>query len=255
MNIAAVIPVYNEEAQLAATVGTVVQFLGEKWKAGCQVVIAENGSTDRTWEIALELARRHPEVRCCHQGQKGRGRALKAAWSQSDAEILAYMDVDLSTDLSAFLPLIEPLAAGRCDLAIGSRLHPDSVTLRCWKREMISRCYNRLLRLVFGVQFADAQCGFKAITRAAARELLPVVEDTGWFFDTELLVVAEKCGYRIHEQPVRWTEDPDSRVRLASTAWGDLKGIARVYRNLRRGAYPYLSWPESRSRTLPWPGG
>jgi glycosyltransferase involved in cell wall biosynthesis len=243
MKISLAVPVYNEASQLEKSVETLLRFLRKREGLDYEVVIAENGSTDRTWGIALELARQNPRVRCCHQGEKGRGRALKGAWSQSEAEILAYMDVDLSTDLSAFLPLIKPLLARRADLAIGSRLHPDSVPQRCWKREMISRCYNRLLRLVFGVQLADAQCGFKAITRGAARELLPMLEDTGWFFDTELLVLAEKCGYRIHEQPVRWTEDPDSRVRLVSTAWGNLKGIARVYRNLSRGTYRHLSRP------------
>jgi hypothetical protein len=172
-----------------------------------------------------------------HLELKGRGRALKVAWGESEADILSYMDVDLSTNLSAFPLLLESLASGGFDLAIGTRLHPQSLTKRCRKREFISRFYNRLVRLVFGTHFSDAQCGFKAITRAAAQRLLPAVEDNGWFFDTELLVIAEKCGYRIYQQPVVWTEDPDSRVRIVSTAWEDLKGMARVYRKLRRGAY------------------
>jgi hypothetical protein len=171
-------------------------------------------------------------IRVVHLPEKGRGRALRAVWLASEAEILSYMDVDLSTDLAAFPPLIKALASGRYDLAIGTRLHPESVVRRCWKREIISRCYNRLLRLAMHIQFSDAQCGFKAITRRAARQLLPLVVDNEWFFDTELLVLAERYGYRIYEQPVKWTEDTDSRVRLLSTVWKDLRGIVRLRRRL-----------------------
>ncbi|MCC6756174.1 MAG: glycosyltransferase, partial [Solirubrobacterales bacterium] len=170
----------------------------------------------------------------------GRGRALRQVWLDSEADILSYMDVDLSTDLDAFPPLIEALASGDYDLAIGTRLHPESMVRRCWKREMISRGYNRLLRLALHVRFSDAQCGFKALTRRAARQLLPLVEDNEWFFDTELLVMAERYGYRIYEQPVKWTEDPDSRVRLLPTIWGDLKGILRLCRALKRGIHEPL---------------
>jgi glycosyltransferase involved in cell wall biosynthesis len=238
MRIAVVIPVYNEEAKLEASVAALVRVLSRgSCQFRCEIIVADNGSTDSTLAVARELERRYAMVRRLHLELKGRGRALKVAWGESEADILSYMDVDLSTDLRAFPLVIESLASGRFDLATGTRLHPQSVTKRCRKREFISRCYNRLLRLVFAIHFSDAQCGFKAITREAAQRLLPAVQDNGWFFDTELLVIAEKFGYRVYEQPVKWTEDPDSRVRIVSTAWKDILGMARVYWNLRRGAY------------------
>jgi len=169
-----------------------------------------------------------------HLPERGRGGALKRVWADSSAEILSYMDVDLSTELSAFPQLIEPLANGAYDVATGSRLLPASRTTRCRKRELISHAYNRLVRTIFHTRFSDAQCGFKAITRKAAAELLPLVEDEAWFFDTELLVWAEQRGYRTLDLPVRWVEDPDSRVKLVRTAWQDLSGIRRLRRNLRR---------------------
>lgn len=226
------IPVLNEERQLPDSIGRLAAFLDAEAGFECDIVIADNGSTDGTWVLARLLTEHFPNVEVMHQDMPGRGRALKAAWTQSQAEILSYMDVDLSTDLAAFTPLVQAVVSGSFDVAIGTRLHPESVTRRCWKRELISRCYNRLVRLVFGVHFSDAQCGFKAITRQAAAALLPQVEDTGWFFDTELLVLAEKNGFRMYEQPVRWTEDPDSRVRLVSTAWADLRGMWRLRRKL-----------------------
>ncbi len=170
--------------------------------------------------------------------QKGRGRALAAVWSTSDAPVLAYMDVDLSTDLGGLLPLVAPLISGHSDVAIGSRLARGARVVRGAKREFISRCYNVILRTVLHVQFSDAQCGFKAMRRDAAEQLLPLVEDTEWFFDTELLVLAERAGLRIHEVPVDWVDDPDSRVDIVATAVADLKGVARVLGGLARGRIP-----------------
>jgi hypothetical protein len=132
------------------------------------------------------------------------------------------------------------LAGVGFDLAAGSRLLKPCLTTRGFKRELISRCYNRLVKAVFRTRFSDAQCGFKAITRPAAQALLPLAEDNGWFLDTELLVLAEKLGYRIFDLPVQWNDDPDSRVRIARTAWEDIKGIVRVRRNLWRGRYAGL---------------
>ena len=173
-----------------------------------------------------------------HLAQKGRGRALAAVWSASDAPVLAYMDVDLSTDLGGLLPLVAPLISGHSDVAIGSRLARGARVVRGPKREFISRCYNLILRTVLGVRFSDAQCGFKAVRRDAAQQLLPLVEDTGWFFDTELLVLAERAGLRIHEVPVDWVDDPDSRVDIVATAVADLKGVARVLGGLASGRIP-----------------
>ena len=170
-----------------------------------------------------------------HLPEKGRGRALRSVWSESDAAVLAYTDVDLSTDLAGLLPLVAPLVTGHSDLSIGTRLARGSRVVRGPKREVISRCYNRLLRGVLRTRFSDAQCGFKAIRAESARALLPLVEDNNWFFDTELLVLAERAGMRIHEVPVDWVDDPDSRVDIVATALEDLRGIARMGRGLASG--------------------
>ena len=191
-------------------------------------MIADNASTDATLAVAEGLAARYPRVSVLHLEEKGRGRALKAAWLASEADVVAYMDVDLSTNLWSFLPLVAPLATGHSDLAIGSRLLRGAMVTRQWKRELISRCYNLLIKAMFANRFSDAQCGFKAIKRSVTQELLPQVEDGEWFFDTELLLLAEERGLRISEVPVDWIEDLDSRVDVASTAMEDVKGLLRV---------------------------
>jgi len=227
------IPVYNEEKVLAENVAKVAVFLETKCPYACEITIANNASTDRTLEIARSLEVRLKGVRVLHLSERGRGRAVKTAWRDSQAGILSYMDVDLSTDLIAFLPLVEALATGGFDLAVGSRVLEKSETTRSIKREFISRCYNLLIKRMFRSRFSDAQCGFKAITRETAAVVLPLVEDNGWFMDTELLVTAEDLGYSIFDLPVRWVEDSDTRVQLLSTALQDLRGLLRLYR--RRG--------------------
>lgn len=234
------VPVFNEARRLGLSLPKLHRCLSKQGAQDFQIVIADNGSTDGTLTLAAELARQYPAVRVMHLKEKGRGRALKAAWNQSEAEILSYMDVDLSTDLAAFPALVAAVTEGGFDLAIGSRLLPESHTHRGWKRELVSRAYLWLVKAFFHVHFSDAQCGFKAITREAAQALLPLVADTGWFFDTELLVLAERLGYRIGEVPVTWVDDPDSRVRILPTAWEDLKGLLRLRRKLRGGAYAQL---------------
>jgi putative flippase GtrA len=233
-----VIPVYNEQEDLESCVGRLHAHLASTFPYPFRITIADNASTDATLLKAQVLARRLPEVEVVHLELKGRGRALHTVWSASDAPVLAYMDVDLSTDLAALLPLVAPLLSGHSDLAIGTRLAPNSRVIRGAKREIISRSYNLLLRGTLATRFSDAQCGFKAIRRDVAERLLPLVEDTGWFFDTELLVLAERAGLRIHEVPVDWIDDPDSRVNIVSTALEDLKGVARVGRALATGALP-----------------
>src|SRR5712691_2382687 len=232
-----VIPVRNEERDLAPSIRRLVAYLRDSFPFTTQITIADNGSTDRTWAVAQGLTSGlgADTVRAVHLDQPGRGRALRASWSASDADVLAYMDVDLSTDLNALLPLVAPLVSGHSDVAIGTRLGPGSRVIRGPKREVISRCYNLLLHATLGVGFSDAQCGFKAIRAVQASQLLPLVKDTAWFFDTELLVLAERAGLRIHEVPVDWTDDPDSRVDIVATALADLRGIARVGLGLARG--------------------
>ena len=223
-----VIPVYNEQVTLEGSVRMLHAYLSTAFPFSWQITIVDNASTDRTLQVARRLMYELPEVGAMHLPAKGRGRALRIAWSASHARVLAYMDVDLSTDLSALLPLIAPLMSGHSDLAIGTRLHRSARIERSARREIISRCYNRLLRLVLRARFSDAQCGFKAIRAEAAHELLPLVADQEWFFDTELLVLAQRRGLRIHEVPVDWVEDLDSRVDIASTALADLRGVARL---------------------------
>ena len=247
-----VVPVRNEEHDLAPSVRRLVSYLREGFPFTARVTIADNGSTDGTWAIADRLARDFDEVRAVRMEQPGRGRALRAVWSQSDAEVLAYMDVDLSTDLNALLPLVAPLLSGHSDLAIGTRLARGSRVVRGPKRELISRCYNMLLHACMGVRFSDAQCGFKAIRREPARALLPLTQDTGWFFDTELLVLAERAGLRIHEIPVDWIDDLDSRVDVVATALADLRGMVRLGSGFARGT---ITVPQLRGAALAGPGG
>ncbi len=232
-----VIPVFNEEAALGPCVERLLGHL-DALPYSFRVTIADNASTDATPAVARRLEEVHPEVTYRRLELKGRGRALKEAWSGSDAEVLVYMDVDLSTDLAALLPLVAPLLSGHSDLAIGTRLARGSRTVRGPKREVISRGYNLLLRGTLRARFSDAQCGFKAIRADVAEELLPLVEDDAWFFDTELLVLAERARLRIHEVPVDWVDDPDSRVDLARTITDDLRGIWRLGVSLLRGTVP-----------------
>lgn len=241
-----VIPVYNEEVQLESSVRRLSAYLGEVLDTPWSIAIADNASTDGTWAVAQRLQRMVRGVRAVHLGERGRGRALKQVWLTSEADVLAYMDVDLSTELDAFRPLVMPLLSGTYDLAIGSRHLPESKVQRGLKREVPSRIYKHLLRASFPVSFFDAQCGFKAITAAAARDLLPGVENMTWFFDTELLLLATYRGYRIHEVPVEWVDDPDSKVVLVKCGAECLSGLWRMRRS--------LDWRERR-RTRPASGG
>jgi glycosyltransferase involved in cell wall biosynthesis len=223
-----VVPVYNERATLERSIRRLHGFLEAKMPFAWRIVIADNASTDGTSVIARALA---SELSCTEAlilPAKGRGRALRAAWSASDADVLCYMDVDLSTDLRALLPLVAGLVSGHSDVAIGTRLAAGSRVVRGPKRELISRSYNALLHLVLRARFSDAQCGFKAISARAARTLLPDVRDEAWFFDTELLTLAQRRGMRIHEVAVDWVDDSDSRVDILPTAMADLRGVARL---------------------------
>jgi glycosyltransferase involved in cell wall biosynthesis len=237
MKVSITIPVHNEVQRLPACIPRLQQMVGSVDGYEIAIVVAENGSSDGTLEIAQDLAVRYPFLSVNYLRHQGRGRAIKQTWLHSSADVLGYMDVDLATDLQAVRPVLQALSSGYCDIVVGTRLHVRSVTKRSWKRELVSRAYNWLVKLTCSTTFSDAQCGFKFISKAAADELLPIIKDPGWFFDTELLIVAEKCGYRIYDLPVRWTENRDSRVRVFRTAWTDLKGLARVRYGLSVGKY------------------
>jgi putative flippase GtrA len=230
------IPVHNEEAALEASVRRLHDHCAESLPYSFRIVIADNASEDGTAAIGRRLADELDAVAYVRLSEKGRGRALRRVWSRGDADVLAYMDVDLSTGLEALLPLVAPLISGHSDLAIGSRLARGSRVIRGPRRELISRIYNRLLHLTLRTRVSDAQCGFKAGRAAVVKALLPRVEDQAWFFDTELLVLAERSGLRIHEVPVDWVDDPDSRVEIVRTALDDLRGIARLGGELSRFA-------------------
>ena len=225
-----IIPCLNEERALPGSVGRLHEFMsstmdGYSWN----IVIADNGSTDGTLEAAAALAGRFPEVRFISLTERGRGRALRRAWTDSAADVMVYMDVDLSTDLAHLPELVAAVADDGYHLAIGSRLLPESLVVgRTLKREITSRGYSLLFRSMFFTPFRDAQCGFKAVSRRVAHDLAPLVLDNGWFFDSELLILAQKCDFRIREIPVRWTDDPDTRVRIIRTAWEDVKGLLRL---------------------------
>ena len=230
-----VIPVRNEERDLGPSVRRLRAYLRDRFPFAARITIADNGSDDGTWAVASALAAEFGAVRAVRIERPGRGGALRSVWLASDADVYAYMDVDLSTDLNALLPLVAPLMSGHSDVAIGTRLARGARVVRGPRREIISRCYNLLLHATLGTRFSDAQCGFKAIRADQARALLPLTSDIGWFFDTELLVLAERAGLRIYEVPVDWIDDTDSRVRVLHTAVSDLRGIVRLGTALARG--------------------
>jgi glycosyltransferase involved in cell wall biosynthesis len=225
-----VIPVLNEEVALAGCIEKLFVFTADYPELDWRIVVADNGSTDRTTEIATDLAEKHSNLSISRLDQRGRGRALKKSWGESDADVRLYMDVDLSTNLKALPLLVTAIADEGYEIAIGSRLTKGSeVVDRTLKREITSRGYNVLIHLLFPLtKFKDAQCGFKAISRKTAENILPLVKDNAWFLDTELLLLAGKAGYDIKEIPVHWKDDPDTRVKIVSTAWQDVKGLLRL---------------------------
>ncbi len=222
-----VVPVYNEEQALPRSILILTDYLKSNVINPWQIIIADNASTDSTRSVSEMLCERYPGVNYLYLPQKGRGRALKTAWMESTADIVSYMDVDLSTDLVHLPQLIDSIESG-AHIAIGSRLSKESKITRSFRRGFISRTYNLMIKSMFFTGFPDAQCGFKAVSRRAADDVAPLVVDNGWFFDTEMLLIAEKNGYRIKEIPVKWTDDPDSRVKIISTAWEDIKGLLRL---------------------------
>ena len=233
-----VIPVYNEEQALPRNILILTDFLKSNVINPWQIIIADNASTDSTRSVSEMLCERFSGVNYLYLPQKGRGRALKAAWKESTADIVSYMDVDLSTDLVHFPQLISSLEYGS-HIAVGSRLSKESRVTRSFRREFISRTYNMMIKSMFFTGFPDAQCGFKAMTRESANTLIPQIKNNNWFFDTELLIIAAKNGFQISSQPVKWDDDPSSSVNITSTATEDIKGLIR----LRFGGVPKVSPP------------
>ena len=225
-----ILPVLNEEKIISASVSTIYNFLNAHFEDyNWQITIADNGSTDKTAAISKLLSTKFDRVNYIRIAQRGRGRALKQCWTASKSDIVGYMDIDLSTQLDDVRPLLDSISQNKYDVAIGSRLIEGSIVEgRSRRREFTSRSYNKIIQLMFSVNFNDAQCGFKAISRSVANQIVPLIKDNGWFFDTELLIIADKCGYRIKELPVRWSDDPDTRVKVLSTALYDLCGLARL---------------------------
>ncbi len=232
-----VVPVLNEAHVLERSIETIRAFLGANFPYPWRIVIAENGSKDGTIDIARKLSERHDDVSCILLGERGRGRALRVAWTKSRADIVAYTDVDISTELWALERLCRAIWDDGYDIAVGSRLSPESRTTRGFKREFISRCYNLFVKALLFTDFTDAQCGFKAVSRRVVDEIVPEVKDQAWFFDTELLVLAEKRGYRVRDVPVTWVDDDDSRVKIVPTAWEDIKGVVRLRQYLWSHAF------------------
>jgi glycosyltransferase involved in cell wall biosynthesis len=230
-----VVPVYNEERALRPNIELLLDYLREEFPFAFGVVIADNASTDTTPAIARELEAEHRELTSLRIDRKGRGLALRTAWLGSTADVVSYMDVDLSTNLTSFLPLVAPILSGHSELAIGTRLGHGAHIRRRLKREVLSRGYNALIDVAFRAGFSDAQCGFKAVRADVSRRLVPLIGDDAWFFDTELLLLAERNRMRIHEVPVDWIEDLDSRVDLVPTVAADLRGLWRVRRSFWRG--------------------
>jgi len=227
-----VVTVHNEARALDANATRLHTYLCDRFPVAWRITIADNASDDGTWLVAQSLGARDALVRAVRLDQKGRGGALEAAWSTSDAEVVAYIGADLSTGLDALLPLVAPGLSGHSELAIGSRLAHGARVVRGPKREVISRTYNALLHLVLRSRFGDAQCGFKAVRADVALVLLAGVEDDGWFFDTEVLVAAQRRGLRIAEVPLDWVDDPDSRVQIVARE--DPRGLWRLARAPRR---------------------
>lgn len=229
-----VIPVYNEQAILSATVGRVHDFLDKNIPDTWQITIADNASTDNTLKIARQLEEQYKNVKCVHLDQKGRGRALKKAWNESNADILCYMDADLATDLSALLPLIDAIKKGAV-VATGNRFDKHSTVRRDLNRTILSKGYNAIAKMIVKTKIEDLQCGFKAISQKAKKELLPMTQDNAWFFDSELLILAEKQGYPIAQIPVKWTESKrTSRVHIVSTVTNYIKNLLALRKRLKK---------------------
>jgi glycosyltransferase involved in cell wall biosynthesis len=224
------IPILNEEFRLEQGVTEAVEFLENSGIDNYSIVLADNGSTDNTEQIAQSLTKRFPTVKAIKVSKRGVGLALKQSWGSSEADFIGYMDVDLATDLNHILEAYRILQGEEVDVVNGSRLLPNSqVKNRSIIRGITSHGFNYLLKALLKVNISDGMCGFKFLKKTSYDKILKSgLENNEWFFCTELLVKAEWMGMNIHEIPVKWEDDSDSRVELFKTITKYLKEIKRL---------------------------
>ena len=237
MNVTIVIPTYNEELVIGKSLETSVlafeTLLGERsWS----ILVADNGSTDRTPEIVADFSKECPRVGLFEVGQKGKGLAIRRAWESHDADVYAFMDADLATDLRDVPALIR--GAEDVGLCVGSRFHRDAKVVRSAFRHVVSHSYRLIARALVDIDAEDLQCGFKAVRKDVADAVLPRLVHDGFFFDTEFLGHAQALGFQMAEVPVRWEEGRDARrktsVKIGATAWDNFQNLLVLRKELRR---------------------
>ncbi|MFA6132053.1 MAG: glycosyltransferase [Patescibacteria group bacterium] len=237
MRFSLVIPAHNEEIDIKQSIETTILFLQNKFSDGdWEIVIAENGSTDETRGIVQDLEKKYTNLRLLIIPTAGKGWAVRQAWDTATAELLIFMDADLATDLKHLPDLIEALKDN--DLVIGTRRYPSSQVSRSWQRSLTSFLYNRLARIILSLPFSDLQCGFKGIKKTAWQKISPYFTSTGFFFDTELLALANKFKLKTAEQPITWKEHRNkknkSKVRLVKTGKELIKNLLSLKKRLTR---------------------
>jgi len=231
-SVSVVLPAYNEAAKIEKTVLITAETLS-KIADRFEIIIAEDGSTDGTDRIASMLSKKYAYVIHLHSdARQGRGKALNRAFKAASGEVLCYIDVDLATDMKYLEKLVRAISVDGYDFATGSRIMPESDAKRPFKREFASRGYNHLVRLFLRSKLYDHQCGFKAFRRKALFEILDVVENQHWFWDTELLVRAQHKGYKVLEFPVYWRHGGSSKVNLVKDVGGMGSEIFRLWGEL-----------------------
>lgn len=227
------IPVYNEEIDLPKNIPILFEFFSKSltdydW----QILIVNNASTDQTAKVAANLSQQYPKkVKVLNLDRKGRGWALRQAWLKSSAEYVSYMDIDLSSDITCFRDLLKPLDAG-FDLVTGSRnLKESQVIGRTFLRELMSRTYITLVKLIHGTKLSDTQCGFKALRKATFLKVEPLIKNNLWFFDSEMVIILERAGYKVTDIPIKWVDDRHTTVKVAKDSWEEFSGLVRLFRS------------------------
>ena len=228
-----VVPVYNEQETLATQIKKLHNYVEQIEKINCSIIIANNGSQDETASIAIELTKIYSNVRYSFTSQPGPGKILKQCWSQSDADIVGYMDLDLSTSLHHFSEAVELLSDDSCDVVNGSRLLPESQVIgRRAMRTVSSIVFNKVLKTVFQTKISDGMCGFKFFRRDVINEIkLSEIEHDGWFASASFLLVAEAQKFRIREIPVVWQDDARSKVKIIKLSLEYLRNIVSLKRS------------------------